>query len=407
MSVILAFAMQMDVQTFNRLNPVSEVQWNHLFQHSLNSANVVTLLEKFGLPGFEFHSILVSLAKKPVLLLPVFAMEYDITTTMSPALASKLSLFRRIMPWLLKPRVLRVGMVDQFVGQIGYDDTLALNILEQAWDFAFKALERLARSKRADIIAFTEFIPDTGAILPVHKLNHYSCVQGAPACVLSVKFPNVESYLNTLDSDLRRYLKRALRDSAAIDFVQTTDPSFLIERIYELYLGQVARSDLHLNGTKPVEYFRDVCALDSDARYFLYFADQQLIAFELIACRNGALLSRFIGMDPEAGRRYKIYFRSMIELVKYAIENEIETINLSNGMEDLKSRMGASVIVPSYTFFRHRNPLLHYLLARMKNELAYKSTITIPHVELGSAWINERMEKQKGLSQWQPSRQAE
>lgn len=374
------------VEVRDLLNPVTPEEWALLFPDSPNTYETIGLLQRSGIKEFELHSILVRRDERPALLLPLFQTEYFLGSTVAGDMKAAANLLDRFFPRLLRMRLLRVGIVDQQWGEVGFDRALSFSDLNHAWDLALQALEMFCTAHGIGLIAFTEFTPESGSMLPLEKLADFTIADGAPFIQIPVAFPTVEAYLMSLPKDTRHFLRRSVRKSYPVKTIRTRDPEPWLDDIYRLYLMQVERSELNLNGTQNRRYFQDACKIDPSAEYFLYVLEQQLIGFELVCRLPGCLLSKFVAIDQGPGREHNLYFRSWMELVSYCIENGTPMIDLGCTGEELKTKLGDPVIIPSYVMFKHRAPVINSLVKQLKKELAYISKVPVPVGELGTGW---------------------
>jgi hypothetical protein len=374
------------VEIRNQLNPVTASQWCHLFPDSPNTFETIALLQRSGVKEFQFYSILVRFEHRPVLLLPLFKTDHYLGSTLEANLKKTADMIDGFMPRLLRMPLLRVGIVDQQWGEVGFCRDLPKNDLALAWDLALKALDIFCDAEGIQILAFTEFTPESGSMLPLDKLSDFVIADGAPFIQIPVDFPSVDAYLMSLPKDTRHFLRRSCRKSQPVETIRTRDPQVWLDSIYELYLKQVARSELNLNGTQNKSYFADACQVDPSAEYFLYVLNGQLIGFELLCRLPNCLLSKFVAIDEGPGREHNLYFRSWMDIVTYCIDNEIPTIDLGCTGKELKTKLGKAKIIASFVMFKHRNPLFNRLFKHLKYELAYESKVPVPPSALGLGW---------------------
>jgi hypothetical protein len=375
------------VELKNTLTPVTKEEWQQLFKDSPNTFETISVLQASGLTDFQLSSILVRHDGKPSLLLPLFLTQHYLGATLDGDLKAAADLADRFLPRLLRMPLLRVGIVDQQWGEIGYDRDLPFEKLDAAWNFALQALEMFCSAHGVGIVAFTEFTPETGWMLPLAKLNDFVVADGAPFIQIPLHYPTVEAYLMSLPKDMRHFLRRSVRKSHPVKLVRTREPEPWLDSIYELYLKQVEKSDLNLNGTQCKAYFANACKLDPTAEFFLYLLDEQLIGFEMVCHLPGSLLSKFVAIDDGPGRNHNLYFRSWMELVSCCIEEGLPLVDLGCTGEELKTKLGDAIIVPSGVMFKHMNPLVNKLFHHARQELSYTSKVSVPQANLGQGWI--------------------
>jgi uncharacterized protein len=372
------------VELHNTLIPVDGATWKRLFPEHPDPPQLIELMDTCRMPSLALGSVLVRLDGRAVLLLPVFSTRYDLTTTLT---GKFLALAKRIKGWfpdLMYPVVVGVGFIEGEWGEVGVDAALTLPELNQAWQLALRGLETIARKARAQLVWFKDFTQTSGRSLPIHKLSNYTYISSLPFCQMTLPFKTLEEYLNSVDSDMRRYLKRISKRRQEIDILRTRDPEPWLDEIYRLYEEQVEQSEISF-GIHPKSFFSRVCQKVSGAEYVLYFAQAKLIGFELLVVNNGSLVQKYIGIDRALGRAYKLYFLSWLEDLETCIERGISHTHVGATQEALKSRLGAHVI-PSAVLVRHLNPFLNKVLTLLQSKLSYESKVDVSLPALGSLW---------------------
>ena len=367
-----------------RLNPISNSEWTKLFPNFPDSPEMINLIQRSGFDGFNFHSIIVKQGDKPILLLPLFETNYNVSVMLNNIGRKIFSSVVNYIPRLLRPKVLGVGFVEGEWGQIGYDSNIDKTTMEDAWNMALEALDSLALGLKADIISFTSFNSDSGKIIPMNKLKGYESIPSLPCAQVPVKYSNIDEYINSLSANTRSSLRRKIKKANEIKIVRTTTPGSYLDSIYHLYLDTVKRSELVFGIHRP-SYFEHVCELVPGAEYVLYFAGNKLAGFRLIVKSPHCLIDKYFGMDPVLGQNYNLYFISWIENMRYCIENKIPLYHAGPSQEETKARLGAHFL-PCDILFKHNNPLIQWILSRLKDQLSYEPKVDLLKVELGAYW---------------------
>lgn len=374
------------VEFHDCLNPVSDEDWDYLFGYSANSAAMIKHLDYCEIPDFKFASLLVKLGKKPILLLPLFGTSYKISALLEAPDNRVLNFCESLLGPLMRIKMLRVGIVDQQFGQIGYDRTLSPEALLNSWRLALSELKKYARRNAFTAIAFTEFTSSSGAILPLELMQDFTLLQSAPFCRLSIDFNSIEEFLQSMDKETRHFLRRSVRKSAPVKRLETREADAWSDDIYRLYMQQVQHSDINLNGTRNKKYFESICKIDPESFFALYLLEEKLVAFELLSTSAGYITSKFIGLDHEIARQYNLYFRSWMDLIDFALKNQFKTIDLGCTHEKLKAQLGAKDLLASGNLIHLANPFLNALLHNFSSKLHYQSEIPTTPVEFGSYW---------------------
>jgi uncharacterized protein len=373
------------LEVHGELKPVDSRTWATMFPGHPDPPEMIDLMALAGMDGCIHHSILVKNAARPVLLLPVFEMAYDLTTTLDEGPALKaVSWLKRLLPGLVCPKVLGIGFVEGEWGQAGIDPDSEPAVLDTAWQMALQAVNKLAASAKAQIIAFKDFTEASGRYLPVSNLCGFHTVMSLPFAQVELQAKTLDEYLASLKSKMRRYLQNVRKNSTDIDIVRTREAGPWLDQIYRLYIDQVSRSDTSF-GVHRRSYFEHACQIVPGAEYVLYFAEGHLIGFELVVDTGKMYVLKYIGMDAERGRAHKLFFVAFLESLRYCMEHRLTRLHIGAAEEELKSRLGAT-LVPTAVLFRHRNPLINRLFASFTPDLAYRPNPPLPEPHLGAFW---------------------
>ena len=367
-----------------RVDAVSPAEWQNLFPDLPDSLEMIQLIQRVGVDGFRFHSIVVREDERPILLLPLFEMVYDVSTLVEPAMQPILTAAARKLPQLLRPRLLGVGFVEAEWGQVGVDPSRNHETMAAAWDLALKALDALAEGLGAHLIAFVNFTPQSGRMLPMGNLTGFGQIAGLPFAQTPITYSHSDKYIESLSANMRSSLRRKLRKAKDVKVLRTRQPGPWLDALYQFYVETCQRSDVKFS-VHSRGFFASICQRIDDAEYALYFVGERLAAFRLQIVRPDCLIDKYFGMDPVLGREYSLYFVSWVKDIEYCIANQIPLYHSGLTAEDTKARLGAQFI-HSRILFRHRQPLVHCLLTALARRVGYQPSMGLPPVRLGSDW---------------------
>ncbi len=367
-----------------RLDAVSAEEWRRLFPDLPDSLEMIRLLQRCGIEGFVFHSIVVRWRDRPLLLLPLFETDYHLSGLVDVRAKRAVDLVMRGFPCLRSVRLLGVGFVESEWGQVGVDRQVSRPMLGMAWDLALRALDALGHGLGADVTAFINFTTQSGRMLPMAQLERFSQMAGLPFAQLSVRYTQPAQYIASLSANMRSSLRRKLRKAQGVRVVRTREPGPWLDAIYEFYLETFRRSDITFS-QQPREFFQSVCQWLEDAVYALYFVGDRLAGFRLQIVRPDCLLDKYFGMDRVLGREHNLYFVSWFKDVEYCIAQGIRFYHAGLTEEETKARLGAQLI-PSRILFRHRQSVVHRILTMLARYFAYRPAMALPAVHLGSDW---------------------
>jgi hypothetical protein len=355
------------------LNSLADNQWAALFKDHPDTSETIRLLDQSGMDGIDFSSLVVRRGEEPVLLLPLFAAHYSLASTLPDPLRQILRALENVAPAVLKPKVLGVGFVEGEWGQIGINSSMPATTIESAMQGAVSFLEDIAEATDCQIIAFKDFTRKTAMALPASLKKRYISAASLPFCQMDVDFSSGDVYLEHLPRKVRQDLRRKLRQAWAVRIEHSDDLGEHAGKAYELYSQLVERSELSF-GVHNRLYFEEICRQVPGAHYILFFIRDKLIGFNLVIDEGDCLVDKYIGMDAVDGRANNIYFLAWMEKIRYCTRRGIKKIHLGAAAEDIKVRLGARMI-PSFVFFRHRNPLCHMVLSKFAGLLSYEPAV--------------------------------
>ena len=344
-----------------RLDGVSGAELGRLFPEPSSTAALLSLLQESGIDGFTLRSIVVSKDDAPVLLLPLFECRFDLSTFSKGWIKKALEAAGRLVPSIVRPRILGVGLLVGEWSEIGIDPQIDAGTLEAAWTMALGALQTLATELKSDIVAFYNF--NHHGKLPGEVFKRFNRVQCLPCARLPITFNSLEEYLSRLSRAARKDLRRKMRVSHEVRVIRSRNISPFLDRIYKLYLETVERSPLAF-GVHNRLFLEKICDRVPGAEYTLYFVHDELAAFNLLVVRQEAIVDKYFCMDYELGRKYNLYFLSWLENVRYCVEQHIPLYHAGQGAEKTKAHLGATSI-PSIILFKHRRPAIdHFLIGQ-------------------------------------------
>ena len=342
------------------LDGVSVTELGRLFPEPSITAPLLSLLQESGIDGFTLRSIVVLKDDAPILLLPLFETRFDLSAFVEGWVKKSLQVAGRLIPSLFQPRVLCVGSLVGEWSEIGIDPQIDEETLDAACKMAFGALQTLAAELESDIVALYNF--NHYSKLPGEVFKKFNRVHYRACARLQIDFSSMEDYLGRLSRGARKDLHRKMRIAPQVRVIRSCAIAPFLDRIYALYLETVARGPLAL-GVHNRLFFEKICEKVPGAEYTLYFAEEELVAFNLLVVNHDAMVDMFFCMDYGLGRTYNLYVLSWLENVRTCLERNIPLYYAGQGTEKTKAHLGATFI-PSFILFKHRRPVFDRLLIR-------------------------------------------
>lgn len=342
-----------------RLDGISAAALERLFPEPSSAAPLLTLLEESGIDGFNLGSIVVFADDLPILLLPLFETQFDLSAFVAGWARTALKTGGRLIPSVFRPRILGVGLVEGEWSEIGIDPQIAEDTLAAAYKLALSTLQTLAAEHHNDLVALYNF--NQYGRLPGAVCKQFNRMQFRPCTQMSIDFSSMEEYLQRLSGAARKDLHRKMRVAPEVRIMRSRTVTPYLDRIYQLYQDTVARSPIVL-GVHRRLFFEKVCERVPGAEYTLYFVEEELAAFNLLFVKQEALVDKYFCMNYRLGSKYNLYVLSWLENVRTCVERKIPLYYAGQGSEKTKAHLGATFI-PNFIYFKHRQPVFDRLLA--------------------------------------------
>jgi hypothetical protein len=282
------------------------------------------------MPGFDFGYVQVSRPGSLSTVAPYFVTRFSVGTMLPDGPLKKL------IGWIGFP----IACVGSPVAAFGHlQGPVDAQVISSIADHLFG---------KCAIVSFKGF----GAELPAEGFVR---VDGLPCCVM--KF-DAETWRQTRAS---RNIRRKIKASAAIRFEERRGlPEDLLDSIFELYCATHARA-LVTFGRLTRDYFRNTSA---QSIYTLAFLDDKLIGFAQIMVKQTSAVASFMGMDYSVNEAHGLYFAIVVSIMDIAEREGLRSIDLGETSYAFKKRIGCT-LEPTWLYYRHRNPVMNWALARM------------------------------------------
>lgn len=286
-----------------------------------------------GISGFKCGYLAIFREGLRVSVVPFFLSTFSLTTLL-PA-----GWLKKFLSWI-KFRYACVGHPSTDFGTIhGEISTDILKLVN----------ETLA--KKASLIAYKGFTGD----LP---LPEFIRVRGLPVAVLALK----DDYYSRLDSRRRNDFRHKLEKAQTLRIEECAAlPAHLVADIFQLYLNTYNHAATQFEQLTP-DYFRETAAI---SKYLLFFEAETLIGFVQIIGKHSKATCAYIGMDYLRNQQYGLYYLLCLKCIETCLRDGYQQLELGVTSYHFKHLLGAQLI-ETELYYRHSNPLLHWLLGKLK-----------------------------------------
>lgn len=103
-------------------------------------------------------------------------------------------------------------------------------------------------------------------------------------------------------------------------------------------------------------------------KVFGYFSDQKLIGFYTLILNNEDVDTYFLGYDKEIQKEKQLYLNMLLDMVKFAINNQFKRIIFGRTALGIKSTIGAEP-VEIFGLIQHNNGLLNPFMGKIFSSL--------------------------------------
>ncbi len=346
----------------DNINKIDEKDWNAVFGDIPESYPFYKTLGNSELPEFAFYYLLIYRDDEIVLIAPLFATDFNGDIAAEGWIAKVIKFIRKAFPRFLIFNTLFCGTPFGEYGVLGIkqdfqDDPRLIPLL-------LEGIKDLAVKINAPLVIFKDFLKRSTLFLDVLIRQGYSKVESFPTVLLDLNFTSFEDYLKSLGSSTRKSLKKKLKQAYSrgkieVRVVQEIDGQ--IDQVVKLY-ENTYREGLTKFERLTKKFFLQVTHdLNPHTRFFLYYVDGKLAAFNLCFLYPDLLIDKFIGFDYDVSNYYNLYFVSWAYNIKWCIDNSLRYYHPGQTDYEPKIRLGGEII-PLYAYLKHENAFFNQLL---------------------------------------------
>ncbi|MDD5561533.1 MAG: GNAT family N-acetyltransferase [Candidatus Omnitrophica bacterium] len=347
---------------YDNIGKIDKGDWDVVFGDIPESYPFYKTLGNSALAGFDFYYLVIYCDNQIMLIAPLFCADFNLDIAVEGLLAGVVKQIRRVIPRFLILKTLFCGSPFGEYGTVGVREEFRNNpvLIPQL----LAGIKDLALKLGAPLTIFKDFLKDSTLLLDDLVGRGFIKVESFPAVFLDLSFPSFEGYLKSLGSSTRKNLNKKLKQAYArgnIEIKTVRQVDSQIDQIIRLY-----ENTYHKGSTKferlNKKFFLQVCEdLSPHTRFFLYYVDGCLAAFNLCFAYKDLLIDKFIGFNYDISSRYNLYFVSWAHNIKWCIDNSLRYYYPGQTDYEPKIRLGGK-IVPLYAYLKHKNVFFNLLL---------------------------------------------
>lgn len=343
------------------------------FPDEIEGYDYHSAVEAAGLEGFDLGWFVAERGGAIIGLVPVFFLNYDLTTTAS----GSLQMFaRRAQPYIPGHLMLKLSCLGSPATErcpIGIRRHLAGEESSEVLDAILRAWSRQAQARGIGLLGIKD-IAQADCDRYGDSLQRFGLkrMTGQATASMPVAFPDVESYMRSLSAATRKDLRRKMRRSPELRVELVDDAGPHLQSIMSMYLETRERSEMSFETLTPAYFVEVMQRMRGRSLLALYFHEEALVGANLLLLGAHQLVDKYFVMHADIGRRLNLYFFSWLTNIEICIERGLTSYLSGQGAEATKRRLGCR-LTPNWIYFKHQNPVFNSILAAVSPHFAIKT----------------------------------
>jgi predicted N-acyltransferase len=344
------------------ISSIKKEDWDLFFADCPEGYWFYATLEQSRFAEFSFYYLLAYRQQRLCAIIPFFTADFYADTVLEPGIRKLVGAVRKAVPRFLVFKTLFCGSPFGEQGLLGIAPDVSEK--ERLVHAMTLELQGFCRQQGLALLLFKDFSEQAAPVLDLLAGEGFFKADSFPSASIDLPYTTFDEYLASLSSgarkDLRRKLKKA-RDTGMLMTKVVDHVDDIIDDIYRLYMNTYTAGATKFE--KLTKEFFLTCAQNagSGCRYFLYYIDGRLAAFNLCFVHGDLLIDKFIGFDYGIARSYSLYFVSWCENVRWCIDNGIRRYQVGQTDYEPKTHLGCR-LVPLFAYVRHTSALVNRCL---------------------------------------------
>lgn len=349
-------------QILDSITKIKKQDWDLVLGDAPEGYYFYKTVEEARLQGFSFYYIVLYEKDNCLLIAPLFVADFNLDIAAEGAIEKIIQCIRKLLPRFFILKTLFCGSPFAENGYLGIRKDLPDK--NYVVGKLIKIIDALAYAKGIPLVIFKDFLKSDTPVLDLLLSNGFFKLQSFPSVVTELNFSSFQDYLKSLGHSTRKNLRKKIKQAySGQNFsIKTTDRvDDIIDEVYRLYLNNYSCGATKFEKLTKDFFINVGKYLSPYAKFFLYYCNGKLGAFNLCFVFKDLFIDKFIGFDYDISNRYNLYYVSWCFNVEWCLKNSIRFYQ--SGQTDYypKVRLGGRLI-PLYAYLKHRNPALNQLL---------------------------------------------
>lgn len=351
-----------DYKILSSVTEIKKEEWDLIFGGISEGCQFYRTLEESALAEFKFYYIVLYRDNHVVSIAPLFVSDFNLDIAVEGKIAKVIQAIRKcINPRFLIFKTLFCGSPFGENGFLGIADGVSQKdaIIEIT-----RIMHEFSEKRGIRLIIFKDFLKEDTVVLEPLVKQGFLKVNSFPSVVTELNFHSFDEYLHSLGYATRKSLRKKIKkaySSADIKVRITDNIDGVADELFRLY-----ENTYHSGATKferlTKEFFIRVAKnMTPHAKFFLYYVNGKLGAFNFCLVYRDLFIDKFIGFDYDISRKYSLYFVSWCFNIEWCLKNSIRFYQAGQTDYHPKLKLGGKLI-PLYAYLRHENALLNSIL---------------------------------------------
>lgn len=351
-----------EFRVIDTLHEIDKQQWDVCFPGEVENYDYLLAIEESALAGFSFRYLTAWQGSTLQSGTPMFVTDYSLDTTLQGVGRKLTTRIKNAFPKLLTIKLACLGSPCTEHGAIGFHPRLKEQEKHDLLGEMLAYFETYTATQACPLLAAKDIPePFQRRFGKQFQAARFSTVPGMPTAWLNIDFVSIDEYLSRLSSSTRKDMRRKLRSLDRLRLEYKTNINDVLAEIMTLYHDTRNRSEWQFEELTP-GYFQGVLARMPERSFCtLYYADDQLLAANLLIHDRQTLIDKFFCMNGKLGREYHLYFLSWFTNIRYCLERGFTRYQSGQAYYENKLRLG-SRLTRNTIYFKHRNVLAQGLL---------------------------------------------
>jgi uncharacterized protein len=356
----------MRYKILNSINEIPQAEWDALFGDLPEGYGFYKTLEESGLKEFSLYYAVLYQESRLAAICPLFTADFQLDIAVVGPLARLIRLIRKALPRFMIVKTLFCG------SPCGENAEIALKGGPQEKSASLaelvKIMEEFSSQRKISFMVFKDFLQKDVPLLEDLRKYDFLKVESFPSVIAELNFPTFEDYLKSLGQatrkNLRRQIKKAgLRPEIKVEVKDNAGES--IDDIYRLYLSTYSAGQTKFEKLTK-EFFTNISRnLDKHTKFFLYYINGKLAAFNLCFLYGDLMIDKFIGFDYAVSYEYNLYYFSWCYNIEWCLKNAVRHYQTGQTDYEPKLRLGGK-LTGLYAYVKHRNPLFNFIIRSLE-----------------------------------------